>query len=94
MSKTYGVEDLAKMAGIEVASARVMLRKVGAKKKGKVYEFAGKDEMQKIIDKAKSGSKKAPKKEVKKAAKKKTPAKKKPAAKKKAPSEENVGASA
>lgn len=93
MSKTYGVEDLAKLAGIEVASARVMLRKVGAKKKGKVYEFSGKDEMQKIIDKAKSGKSKkaAPKKAAKKAPAKKS---KKPAPKKKPAKEESVGAAA
>lgn len=92
MSKTYGVEDLAKLAGVEVASARVMLRKVGAKKKGKVYEFAGKEEMQKIIDKSRAGKGKT----EKKAAKKSKKTAKKPAKKpsKKPAKEETAGAEA
>lgn len=91
MSKTYTVEDFAKMADVEIATARVMLRKVGAKKKGKVYEFAGKDEMQKLIDKARSSKGKKAAAPAKKVAKK---AKKKPAAKKKAPKAEEAGAEA
>lgn len=76
--KTFGVEDFAKLAGIEPASARVMLRGQGVKKKDKAYVFKNKDEMQSIIDKARKGKKPADKKPAKKPAKKavKKPAKK------------------
>lgn len=74
--KTLGVEDFAKQAGVEITSARVMLRKVGVKKAGASYEFKSKDEIAKIIAKARSGkpAEKKAKKVVKKA--KKKPAKK------------------
>lgn len=79
MGKTFSVDDFAKLAGVEVASARVMLRKVAAKKKGATYEFNSKEEMQKLIDKARSGKKttKAPAKKKVIVKKKKAPAKKK-----------------
>ncbi len=74
MTKTLGVSDFAKEAGVEVASARVLLRKAGVKKKGSSYEFGSKEEIKKILAKARSG---APKKSEKKPAKKvKKPAKK------------------
>jgi len=77
--KSFGVEEFAKLADIEPASARVMLRNQGVKKKDKAYTFKSKDEMQSIIDKARKGKKAADKKPAKKAAKKavkKSPAKK------------------
>ena len=74
--KTYGVEEFAKLAGIEPASARVMLRNQGVKKKDKAYSFKNTAEMQAIIDKAR---KKSPAKKAEKKPAKKAPAKKKPA---------------
>jgi hypothetical protein len=76
MSKVFGVEDFAKRADIEAASARVMLRKLKAKKAGKNYEFKSTKEMDDLIakarkDKAPAKKKAAPKKAVKKKAKKK-----------------------
>lgn len=81
--KTLGVEDFAKQAGVEITSARVMLRKVGVKKNGASYEFKSKDEIAKIIGKARSG--KPAEKKAKKAVKKtKKAAPKKKAKKEKA----------
>lgn len=69
MSKTYGAEDFAKAAGVEVATARVIFRKLKVKKKGKNYELS-KTEHDALVKKHKDGAKEAPKKAVKKAKKK------------------------
>lgn len=82
--KTLGVEDFAKQAGVEIASARVMLRKVGVKKNGASYEFKSKDEIAKIIGKARSGKPAAEKKTKKVVKKTKKTAPKKKAKKEKA----------
>lgn len=73
MSKVLGIAQFAKAAGVEEASARVMLRKIKHPRKERSYEFKSMDEIKKLIEKARS-TKAAP--ATKKA--KKAPAKKKP----------------
>lgn len=81
MSKTLGIENFAKLAKVEAATARVMLRSIGHVKKGRSYEFGSQGEMQKLIDKFRSGKgrveKPATKKKAKKSKKKVSPKKKK-----------------
>lgn len=80
MSKEFGIDDLAAMAGVEPASMRVKLRNAGVKKSGKTYIWKNKDEMKSVLTKLEKGSPKKEKAPAKKKAAKK-PAKK---AKKKA----------
>lgn len=74
----YGIEDLAKLMGIEPASARVRLRAAGIKKTGKTYAWASKGEMEKVKAKceAATGGERKSKKETKPAKKAAKPAKK------------------
>jgi len=67
MAKTLGIADFAKKAGIEEPSARVMLRKLKVKKKGKTYEFKDMAEIESLLKKARPA-----KKEEKKSTKKKS----------------------
>lgn len=55
MSKTYTVEDFAKMGDVEVATARGVLRKLKAKKDGNVYAFQSNKQMEDLWAKARSG---------------------------------------
>lgn len=52
----YGVSHFAKEAGIEEASARVLLRKAGIKKNGRTYNWASMADVKKAVDKARSAS--------------------------------------
>lgn len=77
MSKTYGVEDFAKAAGVKPATARGIFRKMEVSTgEGGAYSFS-KEELQKLVSKHKEGavSRKEPKKSAEKGLKK--PAEKK-----------------
>lgn len=82
MSKVLGIAQFAKAAGVEEASARIMLRKIKHPRQERSYEFKSMDEIKKLIEKIRKAP--APVKKVARKTKK-APAKKKPkpAAKKK-----------
>lgn len=82
----YGVNELADELGVEPASARVTLRKLGVEKEGSVYGWKTDRDFDAAVKQCKAGSgrKKAAedepvKKSAKKGADKKTGAKKQPA---------------
>lgn len=70
MSKVLGIAQFAKAAGVEEASARVMLRKISHPRKERSYEFKSMDEIKKLIEKIRK-SPAAPKKTKKASPKKK-----------------------
>lgn len=74
MSKVLGIAQFAKAAGVEEASARIMLRKIKHPRKERSYEFKSMDEIKKLIEKSRNAPA-APKKAAKKT--KKAPPKKK-----------------
>lgn len=82
MSKVLGIAQFAKAAGVEEASARVMLRKINHPRKERSYEFKSMDEIKKLIEKIRKAPA-APKKTKKASPKKKAKPAKKAVVKKK-----------